>query len=135
MQLLARVFLVLMFALVSLPLDVFAVSTKTEELHNCSSSCDGEGETINTSSFTTAVIQVCCTFSGTVTFKSSVDGINFDAMECTSTADATTTALTATSRGQWRCNVVGFNKLRAEVSGYVSGTITVTAGLASEGAN
>lgn len=133
MQRLMLLILVL-FALVG-PLDAFAVSTKTEELHNCSSSCDGEGETINTSSFTTAVIQVCCTFSGTVTFKSSVDGINFDSLECTSTADETTTALTATSRGQWRCNVIGFNKLRAEVSGYVSGTITVTAGLASEGAN
>ena len=112
-----------------------AISVKTETLQSCSSACDGAGTSVNVSSYTTVVLQVCCTFTGTVTFKTSVDGTNFDALECFSTADKTARSTTATARGQWRCNMIGMNKLEAEISGYANGTITVTAGLASAGVN
>ncbi len=124
---------ILVLAFVAMPLAAFAISVKTETLQDCSSSCNGDGTIVNTSSFTTVVIQVCCTFTGTVTFKTSVDSVNFDNLECFSIADRTTRATSATARSQWRCNMIGLNKLKAEISGYSSGTITVTAGLASAG--
>lgn len=125
--------LLLAVALIGLPIVASAISVKTETLQDCSSSCDGDGTIINTSSFTTAVIQVCCTFTATINFKASVDGVNFDAIECFSVADRTSRVTTATARGQWRCNMIGYNKLKAEISGYSSGSILVKAGLASAG--
>ena len=123
----------MLFAFLVMPYMAFAISVKTETLQDCSAACDGDGTIVNTSSFTTAVIQVCCTFSATVTFKASVDGTNYEAIECFSTADKTVRATSATAQGQWRCNMIGFNKLKAQISGYGSGTILVTAGLASAG--
>jgi hypothetical protein len=122
------------FAMLGMPLAAFAVSGKTEELVNCSASCDGSYE-VNTSSYTNAVVQVCCTFTATVTFKSSVDGTNFDAIEGFSTADKTVRTTSATSRGQWRFNINSMNKFEVVVSGYSSGTILVTVGLSSAGVN
>lgn len=126
---------VFVLVFVGVPIDAMAVSGKTEEIQNCSSSCNGDGTIINTSSYTNVVVQVCCTFSATVTFKSSIDGTNFDALECFSTSDKTVRATSAIARGQWRCNINGMNKFKAEISGYGSGTILVTAGLSSAGVN
>jgi hypothetical protein len=110
-----------------------AISVKTELLQSCAAACNGDGTIINVSSYTTAVIQVCCTFTATVNFETSIDGTNYDAVECFSTADKTSRTVAPTVRGQWRCNMIGMNKLKARISGYASGTMLVTAGLASAG--
>lgn len=118
--------------LLLLAVPAWAVSVKTEHLQS-GATADGNGTPANVSSYTTAVIQVCCTFTATINFETSIDGTNYDAAECFSTADKTSRTVAPTARGQWRCNMIGMNKLRARISGYASGTISVDAGLASAG--
>ena len=127
-----RIISLLVLGLLVVAAPVWAVSVKTEHLQIAATG-NGNGEAVNVSSYTTAVFQVCCTFTATVNFEASIDGTNFDAVECFSIADKTSRTVAPTVRGQWRCNMIGMNKIRARISGYVSGTITVDAGLASAG--
>lgn len=70
-------------------------------------------------------LQVTGTFVGTVTFEGSVDGTNFAAVHVTDSGG--TAAATATAAGIFQADVRGLDKLRARVSAYTSGAITVTA--------
>ena len=128
----ARIISLLVLGLLLLATPVWAISVKTEPLQTAATA-NGDGISINVSSYTTAVFQVCCTFTATVNFEASIDGTNYESVECFSTADKTSRTVAPTVRGQWRCNMIGMNKLRARISGYASGTITVTAGMASAG--
>lgn len=74
----------------------------------------------------TLTMQVSGTFVGTVTFEGTVDGSNWIALLCTN-VNAGTTATTATAVGIFRVDCSGLAQVRARVSAYTSGAITVTA--------
>lgn len=76
-----------------------------------------------------AVMQVSGTFEGTVTFEATVDGTNWFTIQGASLADAATLATTATAAGAFRFQVRGLYAIRARVSAYVSGAITVAIGV------
>lgn len=109
-----------------------AVSPKTRTLQNAAAT-NQDGVEESTTGYTTAVIQLSGTFDATVNFEWSVDGVNFEPLECVSVADRNNRNTTAIAESGWRCNLIGMNKLRARISSYVSGSITVTAGFASAG--
>lgn len=74
-----------------------------------------------------------CTFhvegitTATVTFEGTIDGTNWIAIGCVTLADESTVATTATADGLYRAVCAGLYKVRARISAYTSGTITVTA--------
>lgn len=81
----------------------------------------------NDGAITTLTAQVTGTFVGTVTFEGTIDGTTWVAIGFTSLADMTTIATTAAAAGIFRATVLGLKQVRARVSAYTSGTITVTA--------
>lgn len=94
------------------------------------------GEPVAVRGMTTAVLHICCAFQGTIAFKASVDGSNFEPLGCQSIADNTTIATSTTTRGLWRCNITGINSaIRADVASFQGGMVSVWVGLTSGGFN
>lgn len=88
----------------------------------------GNGTALSVRNYSLARLQVSGTFSGTVAFEGSGDGTNYVALSCSN--DSTGSHVTTTtSAGLFSCPVSGLLNLRARVSVYSSGSITVTAGL------
>jgi hypothetical protein len=86
----------------------------------------GNGTSLNVQNRRSAGLQVTGTFTATVTFEATIDGSNWVALNATPSNSATP-ASTATAAGIWVANVAGFVSIRARVSAYTSGSITVTA--------
>ncbi len=70
-------------------------------------------------------IQIAGTFSGTVSFEGSVDGVNYLALLVTP-SNSTTQVTTATAAGLWTATAVGLVNARARMSSYSSGLAQVT---------
>jgi len=79
-------------------------------------------------------VQVTNTFSGTITFEGSVDGVNFAALSV-SPATSGTAVTTTTGTGLWSASAVGLLAFRARMSSYTSGsaTVVVQSGVAAPG--
>ena len=74
-------------------------------------------------------IQITGTWTGTVTFQSTVDGTNFTATNVrpVGQADANTTAVTtATAVGQWIMNARGAAGVRVTATAAITGTALVS---------
>lgn len=90
----------------------------------------GNGSTLSTDGMSSAVLTVnCSSCSGgtTVNFEGSEDGTNYASL--TATQIGTTTEATSTTTSgltYWQIPVAGLQNIRARVSGYSAGTITVT---------
>jgi hypothetical protein len=76
--------------------------------------------------YETAVLQVTGTFSGTVTFEATLDGTNWIAVQGINLNSGAATSST-TSAGLFRFDIRGLFQLRARISAYTSGNITVRA--------
>lgn len=70
--------------------------------------------------------QITGTFSGTVTFEGSVDGVNYVATAVVPVGATRTLTTTATAAGVWQQNVTGYSYARVRCSAFTSGTIVVT---------
>ena len=86
----------------------------------------GNGTVLNCNNYETVTLQVSGTFVGTVSFEGSVDGTNFAAVPFINSAG--TNATTATAAGIFISAGTGYALLRARISAYTSGSITVVAG-------
>lgn len=75
---------------------------------------------------TTLTVQIQGITIATVTFEGTVDGTNWVAMGFTTLANNSTVATTATADGLYRATVLGLLSVRARISAWTSGTITVT---------
>lgn len=92
------------------------------------------GTAVKTKGFTSATFHVCCAgFNAVVTLKASVDGTNFYPIGCVPIDMQSALVATTTLPGIWRCNLISINAVRADVTNYSSGTITVTVGLTAAG--
>ncbi len=82
--------------------------------------------TMNVSGFSHVGIQITIpsTFSGTVTFKGSIDGVNFADLSVATLADGTTFVTSATNVGVWVANIA-LQAVRAICTSYSSGTAVV----------
>lgn len=86
---------------------------------------DGNGSAITTKGYLSVALQVTGTFTATVNFEGTADASTWVALKCVNVAtDSRTTTLTAA--GMVQCNVQGMSSLRARVSGWSDGTVTVT---------
>lgn len=115
------------------PLESHAVGTKKVALLTAAQANDADGNPVVTASYTTGVIQVCCVFDATINIEWSVDGENYEPLECISVADRNNRGTSMIARGGMRCNLIGLNHLRLTITNYISGTIDATIGLASAG--
>jgi hypothetical protein len=70
--------------------------------------------------------QLTGTFSGTVSFEGTVDGVTWEAIAVVPIGTAGVRVLTATTTGIWRAHVAGLTSARARVSIYTSGTVAIT---------
>jgi hypothetical protein len=79
------------------------------------------------SSYATTVFSVTGTFVGTITFQLSADGgTTWYSLSCYSVGGSDIVT-TATAPGIFRANVQGLDLVRANITAYTSGSITVTA--------
>lgn len=84
----------------------------------------GNGTVFDISDLANVALQVSGTFVGTVTFEATVDGTNWVAVLMTKVDDASTST-TATAAGLYHLARPGLRQVRARVSAYTSGSITV----------
>jgi hypothetical protein len=88
----------------------------------------GNGSTLLVSQMSTVAFQVSGTFVGSIVFEGSVDGTNYVALpSCAGTSAGSTVSAT----GLWLCNVTGIGVVRARISVYTSGSISVSANATS----
>jgi hypothetical protein len=87
--------------------------------------CPGSGcVTLNVSTYGAAAIQLAGTWTGTVTFYSSVDGTNYQTLSMTNASGSSST--TSTSNNVFTASVGGFKYIRAKFTTASSGTVSAT---------
>jgi hypothetical protein len=86
----------------------------------------GNGSVFATGQMAAVALQVTGTYVGTVAFEGSNDNSTYVALTCF-TLDSGTSVTGTSTTGLWRCNVTGLAAIRARISAYSSGSITVTA--------
>lgn len=84
----------------------------------------GNGTVMDVAGLAMAAFQVSGTFAGTVTFEGTVDGSNWVSLQVCNAADGSVST-TATAPGVFIAPVAGLQMVRARISAYTSGTITV----------
>lgn len=87
----------------------------------------GNGQILDCAGYSAAGLQVTGTFVGTITWEVSNDGGTTWVGILAAPTTTGTGALTATTTGIYVVDVSAIEKLRARVSAYTSGAITVTA--------
>jgi len=85
----------------------------------------GNGVVFDVGDLASLVMQVTGTFVGTVTFEATVDQTNWVAVQTINLNDGTV-GTTGTAAGLYACVVAGLKQVRARISAYTSGSITVT---------
>lgn len=90
----------------------------------------GNGANLDTGQASVITLQTFGTFVGTVSYEVSNDGTNFSALSCYPLGTSPTVATTATAAAYVRCNAAATGVVRARISAYTSGAITVI-GIAS----
>lgn len=109
---------------------LLAVATRAHAQQNVSAAltsttCPGSGcVTLGVSGVGGVGVQITGTFTATVQFEGSVDGVTYAAMNMTPIA-STSAVTSATAGGIWSGGVGGLSVVRVRVSAYTSGTVTV----------
>ena len=80
---------------------------------------------VSISSYQMLTIQVTGISGDTITMEGTIDGTNWYAIEFMDMADSTALATTITANGIFRADVTGLEQVRARISTYSAGTITV----------
>jgi hypothetical protein len=118
-------------ALLSLCLAVPAWADKAEYLESTLQNAvgaTGNGAMIPVDRFSAVALDVTITGVATVTFEGSAAGGVATAIVCVAASDATRARVTSTAvTGLFQCNTAGLVGVRARVSAFTNGTITVFA--------
>jgi len=94
---------------------------------------NGNGTVADVAGLTWLGIQIVGITTATINFETSLDGSTWVALPVTSLIVAGTVVTSATADGAFRVNVGGLSLVRARISGWSAGTITVTAVGSTEG--
>lgn len=94
---------------------------------------NGNGTPMDVAGFVWLGVQVVGVTTATINFETSLDGATWVALPVTSLITAGTVVTTATADGAFRANVGGLALVRARISGWSAGTITITAVGTTEG--
>ena len=92
----------------------------------------GDGYKFLCEGFSKVVFQVTGTFVGTITFKGTLDGTNYVAIQAVNMNDGVV-GPTATAAGLYVIDVTGLHDVLADITAYTSGSITVKASGAQGG--
>lgn len=85
---------------------------------------DGNGSAITVKGYLSVTLQVTGSFTATVNFEGTADGSTWVALKCVNVAtDSRVTTVTAA--GLVQCNVQGLSSLRARISSWSLGSVTV----------
>jgi hypothetical protein len=87
---------------------------------------NGNGTAMDVQGYASVLFNVTGTFSATVTFQGTADGTNYFGINAQNITDATQGSAT-TAAGLFAVGVNGMRKIRAVVSSYASGAVTVSA--------
>jgi len=113
------------------------VNLYKEEVLQNAATATGNGTPLGVLGYNTVVFNVIISATATVTFEGSVDGTNWDSLQASDITDGSA-ASTATATGLFRSVVSGLHYVRARISSYSSGIVTVhaiaTVGTGSGGA-
>lgn len=90
----------------------------------------GDGTTIECTgatrgAMTVLAMQITGITTATITFEATIDGTNFVAVQATN-LNTGVAATTTTADGLYRMTVLGLVRVRARISAYTTGTITIT---------
>lgn len=86
----------------------------------------GAGSTLDTSRSSVVTFQVSGTFVASVQLQGSLDGTNWTTLTCYDPTSGNPVG-TVSSTGLWKCNVNGIPAVRANISAFTSGSVTVVA--------
>lgn len=95
----------------------------TYENMQTAAAATGNGEELDMNGFNVALFHVTGSFSATITWEATVDGTNWAAWPAINSSGASAT--TATATGLYRMDVFAASAVRARVSAYTSGNVTV----------
>jgi len=84
---------------------------------------NGNGTTLNVNEYATAVLEIRGTFSATINFECSIDGTNWYPVLATKNDGIISSS--CSTAGLYEIKVAAWKSIRARVSGYVSGNVTV----------
>jgi hypothetical protein len=106
----------------------------TRQMLQAAAVANGNGAPLDVSGLTWLGIQIVGVTTATVNFETSLDGgVTWVALPVTSLVAAGTVVTTATADGAFRANVGGLLLVRARISGWSAGTISVYAFGSTEG--
>lgn len=111
-------------AISTLPVTQAAATIPASTTMQNAAAATGNGSTLNVSGYAVAMLQVTGAFSATITFEASTDDsvwVSILAHQIASSSLSTT----ATSTGDYRISLAGYKSLRARISAYTSGNVTV----------
>lgn len=102
------------------------MTEKIDKVLQSAAVATGNGETLDVSGYGSIAFQVTGITTATVTFEATIDGSNWVAIQA---ANSTTevVATTATADGIYTAVVAGYQKVRARISAWTTGTLYVTA--------
>lgn len=106
--------------------------SKGQQMQNAVTST-ANGSTLDTSSYAYVMFYTSITVTATVTYEGTVDNTNYFSLTCY-TLDSLTGTSTSTATQAVRCNVTGIPKVRARISSYGSGSVSVSANAITAGA-
>ena len=84
---------------------------------------NGNGTTLNVNEYATAVLEIRGTFSATINFECSIDDTNWYPVLATKNDGIISSS--CSTAGLYEIKVAAWKSIRARVSGYVSGNVTV----------
>ena len=100
------------------------MSSAVDRIMQSAAVATGNGTAIDVTELSTLTMQVSGTFVGTVTFEATVDDTNWIAVQVKN-RNSGKLSTTATGVGLYSLSVSGLQKVRARVSAWTSGNITV----------
>lgn len=95
----------------------------TYESMQTAAAATGNGTPLDMNGYNVALFHVTGTFSATITWEATIDGTNWAAWPATNSSGAAATTTTAT--GLYRMDVFAASAVRARISIYGSGSVTV----------
>lgn len=129
-----RRWILLLALLFALPLPVGAQSPRIQAPLT-STDCPGTGcVTLSVQGLGAASVQVTGTFTGTLEFETSLDGVTYTSWTVTPSGGGASVT-SATAAGIWQGSIGGLGILRTRFSAHVSGIATVTMQAADNGTN
>jgi hypothetical protein len=109
----------------TLPVSQLAATVPASTTLQNAAGATGNGTSLNVSGYAVAILSVTGTFSATLTFEVSLDDSTWVSILAHQVGVSGSLGTTATTTGDYRINVAGYKSVRARVSAFTSGAVTV----------